>query len=203
VEGDLLYEYSSQHGDGIYGGLGSIQRIGDFNTTVRMVTSVAVDGPSAKVTTGTLFLGLISYTLPSSDNFIYLDTFWGIDRFSSVDRDPTAAGPLGDVGLLTAAVGLGSYGAPLSNQADHTAGGAVGYQMFLDELHRQQLIFEVGGRAPTDTPTLARQQEAEGIAVRYQQAFGRRFVMVIDSFCVGRNDSGTSVGGRVEWETKF
>jgi hypothetical protein len=65
-----------------------------------------------------------------------MDAYWGIDRFSSATRDPTAGGPLGDVGILTAAAGIGTYQAPLSNQADHSAGGAIGCQMFFDEQHR-------------------------------------------------------------------
>ncbi len=207
VEGDLLYEAAGGRGNGFYAGLGSIQRIGKINATVRAVTSVAVDGYnstySSKVATGTLLLSQLSYTIPSSVDFIYMDAYWGIDRFSSAARDPTAGGPLGDVGILTAAVGIGSYGAPLSNQADHSAGGVVGCQMFFDELHRRQLTFEIGGRAATQAPTLLRQQAAEGIGLQYEQAFGRRFVLVVGTFGVTRDESGMSVGGRVEWETKF
>jgi len=202
IEADLLYE-ASDDGDAVYAGLGAIQRLGKLNSTFRAVTSVALDEYSPKVATGTLMLAQLSYTLPASDDFLYLDAYWGIDRFSSAVRDSTAGGPLGDVGILTAAVGLGSYAAPLGNQADHAAGGAVGYQMFFDELHRRQMIFEIGGRAPTQTPLLARQQAAEGIGVRYQQAFGRRFVFVVDLFGVSREESGMSFGSRLEWETKF
>ncbi len=49
MEGTVLYEASSAHGDGFYAGLGSIQRIWKFNTTIRAETSVATDGDSAKV----------------------------------------------------------------------------------------------------------------------------------------------------------
>jgi hypothetical protein len=203
MEGDLLYETAGGGGDAFYAGLGSIQRLGMFNSTFRAVTSAALDGYSSRVASGTLVLGQLSYTIHSSDDLIYVDGFWGIDRFSSAVRDPTAGGPLGNVGLLTAAVGLGSYGAPLSNQADHSAGAAIGYQMFLNESHRKQLIFEVGGRAPTQTPSVLRQQGAGGVAARYQQAFGRRFVLVFDVFGVGRENSGISTGSRVELETKF
>jgi hypothetical protein len=203
VECDLLYESSGNQGHAAYAGLGAVQRFGKVNSTLRAVTSIAVDGNSGKVASGTLLLGQLSYTLPASDDLVYLDGYWGIDRFSSAVRDPTAGGPLGDVGILTAAVGLGSYGAPLGNQADHSVGGAIGYQMFFGERHRRQLILELGGRAPTQTPSLARQQAAEGIGGRYQQAFGRRFVLVLDVFGARRDASGNSCGGRVELETKF
>jgi hypothetical protein len=71
------------------------------------------------------------------------------------------------------------------------------------ERHRKQLILEIGGRAPTQAPSLARQQAAEGIGGRYQQAFGRRFVLVLDVFGARRDESGNSSGGRMELETKF
>ncbi len=202
VEADAIY-VSSSHNDGFYAGLGSIQRLGKFNTTVRAVTSVAVDGPSSKVRDGTLLFGQMSYTPPYGQDLVYLDGFWGVNRFTSPDRDPTAGGPLGQIGILYAAVGLGQYGAPLNNQADHAAGGALGYQMFFGELRRRQLIFEIGGRAPTETPGLLRQQAVEGIAVRFQQALGRRFVWVVDAFGVNRNGSSIGAGGRTELEVKF
>jgi hypothetical protein len=65
------------------------------------------------------------------------------------------------------------------------------------------LVFEIGGRAPTQAPSEARQEAAEGVGLQYQQAFGRRFVLVVGTFGVARDENGMSVGGRVEWETKF
>ena len=203
LEGDLLYEASGAQGSAFFAGLGSIQRIGKINTTFRVNNSIAVEGNNARVTSGTLLTAQLSYTLPGSADLVYLDGFWGIDRFSSAARDPSAGGPLGNVGILNAAVGLGQYGAPLSNQADNAAGGALGYQMFFGELRRQQLIFELGGRAPTQTPLVLRQRAAGGVGVRYQQAFGRRFVLVLDAFGVARDSSDASVGGRIELLTKF
>jgi hypothetical protein len=75
--------------------------------------------------------------------------------------------------------------------------------MFFGEEHHRQLLFEIGGRAPTAAAGLARQMSAEGIGVQYQQAFGRRFVLVVGAFGVTRHDNANSMGGRVEWETKF
>jgi hypothetical protein len=75
--------------------------------------------------------------------------------------------------------------------------------MFFGELRRRQVIIEIGGRAPTQAPTLLRQEAAEGIAVRFQQALGRRFVLVMDTFGVNRDNAPASVGGRMELEVKF
>ncbi len=204
LEADLLYESGSHGGDAFYAGLGSIQRIGKLNTTFRVNTSVALEPDlQQRVTSGTLVTMQLSYTLPGSQDLVYLDGFVGIDRFSSADRDPSAGGPLGNLGILNAAVGLGQYGAPISNQADRAAGAALGYQLFFGELHRTQLIFEVGGRASTGHPNLLRQQAAEGIGARFQQAFGRRFILILDTFGVNRDTASAAVGGRVEWLTKF
>ncbi len=100
-------------------------------------------------------------------------------------------------------LGLVYYGAPLSNEPDDAAGAALGYQMFFGELRRRQVIVEVGGRAPTSTPTYLRQRSAEGIAVRFQQAIGRRYVLIVDTFGVARDSSSASVGGRMELTVKF
>ncbi len=208
IEANVLYGTSGNHGDGLYAGLASIQRFGKLNTTFRGVTSVAVDGDSSatgvsRVATGTLLLSELSYPMLGSKDFVYMDAYWGIDRFTSIVRDSDAGGPLGNVGILTAATGLGSYAAPLGDQPEHSAGGALGYQMFIGARRRQQLVFEIGGRAQTQTPKFERQEPAEGFGVQYQQAVGQRFIMVLEGFAVNRSDYGGSYGTRMEWVTKF
>jgi hypothetical protein len=203
VEGDLVYLNSGGDGDGFYAGIGSSQRIGKLNTVFRVNTSVALERQSARVSNGTLLFSELSYTLPYGQDLVYLNGFWGLDQFSSADRAPTAGGPLGRTGILMAAVGLGRYGSPLSNQADHAVGGALGYQMFFGELRRRQLILEIAGRAPTKSPAQLRQEPAEGLGARYQQAFGRRVVLVLDAFGVLRERSEEAFGGRVELLVKF
>jgi len=208
IDANVLYGTSGSHGDGVYAGLGAIQRFGKLNTTFRAVTSVAVDGDTStnapsRVATGTLLLSEFSYPMPGSKDFVYMDAYWGIDRFTSIVRDSDAGGPLGNVGILTAAVGLGNYAAPLGDQPEHSAGGAIGYQMFLDARRREQLIFEIGGRAQTETPKYLRQEPAEGVGIQYQQAIGQRFILILGGFAVNRADEGGSFGGRMEWVTKF
>jgi len=207
VDADLIYVSSKRNGldggDGFYAGLGSTRRFGKINSVVRVNTSVAVEKESRQIRNGTLLFAELSYTPWYGQDLIYLNGFWGIDEFTSAARGPTAGGPLGRIGILNAAVGLGRYGAPLSNQADNAAGGNLGYQMFFGELRRKQLIFELGGRAPTRTPTLLRQEPAFGLGTRYQQAFGRRVVLVLDAFGVSRETASESYGGRVEFLVKF
>ena len=126
VDADLAYVTSTGDSDGLFAGIGSNQRIGKFNTVFRVNTSVAVEHATALVRSGTLLFGECSYTMPYGEDLVYLNGFWGIDHFSSAARSPSAGGPLGRVGILNAAVGLGRYGAPLSNQADNAVGGALG-----------------------------------------------------------------------------
>ena len=91
----------------------------------------------------------------------------------------------------------------MSNQPDHAAGASLGYQIFFGELRRTQLTLEIGGRAPTQSPGLLRQEAAEGVAVRFQQAMGRHCILVLDTFGVNREASPASVGGRIELVVKF
>ena len=53
-------------------------------------------------------------------------------------RGPATGGPLGRAGINFAAVGLGSYGAPLSSRARDVAGGAFGYQKFYGAAKRRR-----------------------------------------------------------------
>jgi len=203
VEATALYVKSDNGGDGFYTGIGALQRFGKFNTVFRVANSVALEKESTRVRNGTLLFSEISFDPRGTHNLVYLNAFWGIDEFTSADRAPTTGGPLGRVGILNAAVGLGRYGAPLSNFAEHSVGANLGYQMFFGELRRTQLILEIGGRQPTKSPILVRQQPAAGIGARFQQALGRRFVIVVDAFGVLREEQKESYGGRLELLTKF
>lgn len=198
IDFDAIY-VASDRGDGVYGGIGANQRFGKLNTIFRVEQSAALDKESPRVGTGTLLFSELSFTVPYADDLVYANAFWGIDQFSSAVRGPTAGGPLGRAGILFAAVGLGHYGSPLNNRGQNSTGGAIGYQMFFGELHRRQLIFEAGTWQPTDE----RRNSAEALGVRFQQAFGRRTVLVLDAFGALREQGHDSFGGRVELLVKF
>lgn len=198
-DADVLYVFSQNGGDGLYAGFGQTRRFGKINSVLRVVQSVGVERESVRVRTGTLLFSEMSYTPSYGHDLVYLNGFWGIDDFTSAVRAPTAGGPLGRTGIMFAAVGLGRYGAPLSNQAQRAAGGSLGYQMFFGELRRRQLILEVGGRNSTDGTS----PSAVATGLRYQQAFGRRLVMVVDAFGGIRESSKEPFGGRLEFLVKF
>lgn len=189
---------SGNGGDGFYAGASATQRIGKWNTSFRANLSVALGKETDAVSTGGLLFAEISRTLPHSDNVVYGNAFWGIDRYSSAARDELAGGPLGRVGLLFAAVGLGNYGAPLSNRADRVVGGAIGHQWFFNN-HRTQFVLEVGGRKGTsdDVP------DAAAIGGRFQQAIGDRFVLQFDAFTSVQDNRDQGFGARTELQVRF
>jgi hypothetical protein len=199
VTADALYLLDSGQSDGLYLGLGSVQRIGRFNTTFRVAHSIAMEAESAAVSDGTLLFTELSFEPRHSHDIVYLNGYLGIDDFASAARGPAAGGPLGRTGVLFAAVGLGNYGSPLSNAASKSAGGALGYQMIIGALGRKQLILEAGGLTDTD----GRNASAQGIGARWQQAFGRRTLLRLDAFGALQENSREAFGARMEFLVKF
>lgn len=191
-------------GDGIYAGLSSVQRLGRYNTAFRILGSFPIGEETVHNSGGFLLFNELSWTPRKSYNFVYLNSFWGIDRFTSASRDPSAGGPLGRVGISFAAVGLGRYGAALSNDASEAVGGSLGYQMFFANT-RRQLILELGGRFGTDEIG----QRAVAASASYQVAFGQRWVFRIDGFSSygsereNRDENEIRFGGRLEFLTRF
>lgn len=214
---DLAYVDSRVTGDGFYAGLSAVQRIGHLNTSFRALGSFPTSGevdpePAteeeegrdprevAQNSRGYLFFGEVSWTPPHTHDLLYFNTFFGIDRFSSAARDPVTGGPLGRTGILFEAIGLGRYGSPLSNQADDAYGFSVGYQRLLDKEGRRQLVGELGGRKETRGDA----KGAAGLAVRYQEAFGKQTVMQLDAFVAAEEqESSVSYGARIEFRFAF
>ncbi len=200
VEADFAYVPSRNRaiGDGLFAGLAWITRFGKIASTTRLNFSWALDAESASLQDGVLFFQQLNYTPAGGHNNLYLDFFAGFDNYRSAMRAPDAGGPLGATGLLFAAAGLGSYGAPLGNFADRSVGGALGYQMFFNQ-RRRQVLFELGSRARTDRGgTLA-----SAAGVRFQQAFGRHLILQLDGFGLANPNAKDGFGLRTELLCKF
>lgn len=200
VQFDLAYVTAEN--DGLYFGAGLTRRLvllgRTINADFRVNTSIALDRENAQVSDGTLLFTQLSTTPPGADNVLYLDAFWGIDSYSSAARDNGAGGPLGQTGILFAAVGLGDYGAAMSNRADDVVGAALGYQMFFND-ERTQLIFEIGGRLGTR----AEVENQAAVGARLEQAIGARFILRLDGFVSVQENGDPGVGARTEFVTQF
>lgn len=192
-------------GDLLALGVSAVQRLGKTNSSFRVLGSFAGGEETAFATDGVLLFSELSWTPAHGHDLVYVTTFAAFDQYSPAASDPAVGGPLGRAGITFAAVGLGSYGAPLSSTARDVAGGAVGYQKFLGVDSRRQLIGEIGLRAGT-APGVG---DSGALGLRYQAAFGRRMVLVFDAFggtrqaeVAGAGDE-TLWGGRVEFQLKF
>ncbi|MFT4925981.1 MAG: hypothetical protein ACI8WB_002076 [Phenylobacterium sp.] len=197
---DVIYVNDDYQTDAWYLGASSIQRMGMINTAFRVNASMPDDGESAAVDGGVILSAEFSRTMHGSDNLMYLNAFWSIDHFTQAARSADAGPAVANLGLLYSPVGMGRYSVPLGGSIADTFGSTFGYQMYLDGI-RSQLIVEVGAR--TSTSSGSDDQDAFGVAARYQRAIGLRHLLRFDAFAASVANNRTSHGLRVEWKVKF
>ena len=199
LEADAAY-VSGSAGDGAFVGLGHITRFGHWGSTLRANASWALDQESAAVGSGYLFTHELSRTMPGNSDIVYLNTYLGIDNYTSAARGPSTGGPLGRLGLMNRAVGLGSYAAPLSNKAGEVIGASLGYQHFFDALAYKQLLVELGGRTPYGSNA---EKTIGALGAQYQWGFGRGLALILGGFGSMDEDGETGYGARTELLVKF
>lgn len=199
IEADAAY-VSGDAGDGAYVGLGHITRLGHWGSTLRANASWAQDNDTPAVGTGYLFTHELSRTMPGNSDIVYLNTYLGIDNYTSAARGPATGGPLGRLGLMNRAVGLGSYGAPLSNKSGDVVGASLGYQHFFDALAYKQLLVELGGRTPYGSNA---EKSIGAVGAQYQWGFGRGLAFILGGFGTLDEDGETGYGARSELLVKF
>lgn len=187
-------------GDGFYLGCAQTRRFGHLNSTLRANFSWALDEETTAIGNGSLFTAQLSRTPTYNHDLIYLNAFAGMDNYTSAARDPATGGPLGNIGILFAAAGLGQYGSPLSNQPSKSVGAALGYQHYLDATKSKQLIVELGAR----TSSINIENDTScAIATRYQHALGQHAIMAFDIFSSYHEEEGSGHGFRAELRIKF
>lgn len=186
-------------GGGWFAGVSSIQRIQGINTAFRVLHSEADEADSASISTGTLLFGEVSGTPTGTTSVAYATGFYGIDEFSSAARAPGTGGALGRAGILYASPGMGRYGGALSNRPNNAVGGALGYQMFFGGI-RRQLILELAARTSTESQL---KDDAWALGFRFQQAFGKRYLVQLDGFAGDHETNGDISGIRLEFRVKF
>ena len=204
VEVDFFFSPANQAagGNGFYLAASSIQRLGKINTNFTVASSFATNRLASDQTTvnnGGLLFAQVSTDIPGTENILYLNGFWAIERFTSASRAANAGGPLGQTGLLFAATGLGDFGAALGSTATDSIGGALGYQIFFDNLYRKQLILEIGAQSETIGPT----QKSIAAGIQYQQAFGQRWVWIVGAIGALQQGEGPLYGLRTELDFSF
>lgn len=202
VNFDFAYTFAEEDngGDGFYYGISATQRILGINTSFRINGSEALGRETAAISSGTLLFAQLSMTPHGTENVAYLDAFWGIDEYASAARGETTGGPLGQTGLLFAAVGLGRYPAALGNRADNAFGGALGYQMFFNH-EFTQLTVELGGVGTNGGATQV--EDGVGIGLRFLHSFADRYTVRIDGFAAYREEQKETFGIRTEFRVQF
>ena len=200
VELDVVYgQGEAGAGDLMAVGISAVQRFGHINTSFRVLGSNVDDNDFGGETDGYLFFSEISFTPYRTHDLFYVNSFYTIDTYTPAALGPGNGGPLGRAGVNFAGVGLGQYGAPLNAAASDVAGGAVGYQMFLDHT-RKQLIFELAARVGLEDLI----EDQYGFTIRYQMALLRRFVIIIDAFANHQDAFDDQFfGGRAEFQVRF
>ncbi|MDD2762193.1 MAG: hypothetical protein PHH11_18095 [Methylomonas sp.] len=196
---DLLHVGGEGRDGAWYFGAASTQRFGELNSTFRANASIPERGQSENAGRGVLLLSQLSTALGGGDNNLYCNTFVNIGRFTSAARGPDMGSPLASLGILHGPVGMGRYGVPLDGRIEDTVGASVGYQLFMDGI-ASQLIFEAGARTSTRGE---RDEGMLGFGARYQHAFGKRYLLRLDTFVAGKEASDVNYGFRTEWSVKF
>ena len=193
IDLDLIYvDSAADDGDLLVTSINFIQRFGKLASTFRVAYSQALDEESALAGDGTLLFAEFNYVPARSHDNLYANVFVAQGNYTSAARDPLGGGPLGRVGLLYAASGLGSYPAPLNNRANDALGFSLGYQKIMQQA-RRQFTAEVGARDNDLTDI-----REYGIAVRLQQALGKRWVLQLDGFAADGDRQSSTYGARVE-----
>lgn len=179
-------------GSGVYFGASTTQRFGDLDTAFRVNTSTALDATGAAIENGVLLLAELSRTVPGSTNIVYADLFEAAGDYTSAARSAQVPGPLERVGILFAPVVPGLASSPISGDANHAAGGALGYQMFFTP--KTQLTLELAGKEDTN----GAKQSVVGFGGQYVHAITSRTSVQLNSFVLetenGRFGAGASAG---------
>ncbi len=199
-------------GDGYWIGLSATQRgwnplkgIGTINTTYRVNASLAEGGDTTQVADGVLLSAEISWTPHSSDDIVYINPFWGIDRYTQASREPIVGGPLAPLGINFASPSLGNHLSELSSFNAQVLGLVLGYQAFWDN-HRRNLVLELAGVKDTtrglfDTDGIG--VDGAAFSIQLQQAVGQHVQLQFDAFVSYLEGRDNGSGARAEFLFQF
>ncbi len=193
IDGAWVKDAGSGNDGSFHYGVSAERAFGHVHATLRVNGSIAQDRETAGVGTGVLLSAEFNITPPGSDDNIYLTSFWAIDSFTQISREPVVGGPLATFGILFASASLGNYLSELSGRAEEVAGAAIGYQAFWDK-HSRNLTLEIGTRIATGK----RGNNDVAAGFQYQQKFGRRIQWQVDGFYALQENRDNGFGLRTE-----
>ncbi|MFT5498705.1 MAG: hypothetical protein ACI9TH_004120 [Kiritimatiellia bacterium] len=202
----------STGGDGYWIGLAATQRgfnpwngIGAVSTTYRINASISDGADTSQVTDGVLLSAEFMWTPHNSDDVVYINPFWGVDRYSQAGREPIQGGPLAPLGIAFASPSLGNHLSELSAFNTAVVGVAMGYQAFWDS-HRRNLVIELAGIKDT-TRSLFKTDGAgtdgAALSIQLQQAVGQHVQLQLDAFISYIEGRSAGSGARFEVLTQF
>ena len=196
IAADLVYVRSdATSGDGVFAGLSAVRRFGGrVNATLRGLASRALGDETPTTGSGVLLTSELSLTPHATRDIAYFNAFASLGSYTPAARAARLGGPLGRMGILFEGSGIGAYGAVLSNRSEDVWGLVGGYQKFFNA-ERGQIIFEIGSRAETRDGDVEPQV---AFGTRFQHAMGRRLVVRLEGFAVGRESSKPRYGARTE-----
>ena len=197
---DAVYVNGDEGANGAFAGVSAIRRIkGRWNLSSRLLGSYKLNqADDEAIDDGLLGVLGLSFAPKGTHNIFYANAVAAAGHYVAASRGADRGGPLGRIGILFEAPGLGSIGAPLANDADHVFGGAVGTQFFFNHA-RTQLVLELGGRGQFDSS----RARAAAVGLRLQQALGQRVILRFDGYGGYERGEGGFVGGRSELVLKF
>lgn len=180
-------------------------RLASFNTAYRINASIADETDNSLSSDGVLVSAEISWTPHSSDDVVYINPFYGFDRFTQVSREPVVGGPLAPLGISFASPSLGNHLSELSGFNTQVAGIAIGYQAFWDN-HRRNLVLELAGLKDNTRNIFSTDgdgTDAAAFTVQFQQAIGQHVQLQLDGFVAYLEGRDNGSGARAEIMVQF
>ncbi|WP_309400812.1 hypothetical protein [Cerasicoccus maritimus] len=172
--------------------VGANKRFGGWlNTTTSINYSDALDKPSVNNDTGVLIFSQLSMQPAHTVDNLYLNSFLGIDNYTSAARGAESGGPLGQTGILFAATGLGDFGPALNSSGRNMIGAAVGYQHYIGDIN-QQIIGEIGGVTNLKGPGTSQ----FAIGAEYEYGFWQHFILTLGASVTFQENADTGYGLR-------
>jgi hypothetical protein len=169
-----------------------VPHLGYVNSTLRANTSIAHEAKTAAAGTGTVLSSELSWTPHSSDDNIYVNSFWAIGNFTQAGREPILGGALAPLGILFASPNLGDFRSELVGSSQDVVGGAIGYQAFWN-YHHTNLTLELAGTKDTGGGT-----DQIGVGFQFQQKLSQHVQFQVDGHYGVQEEGGPRWGGRTE-----